>query len=446
MRVLALELSTSSLPPATKVIRDITLDVKSEEHGEQVLNRLNTLPDVRVVASSDRIFLMHLGGKIRVESKFPVNTRNTLSMIYTPGVSRVVKSISADTKNAYTFTSKNNSVAVITDGSAILGMGNLGPLPALPVMEGKAMLFHQFAGIDAWPLCLNTQDPDHIIQAVKTISPTFGGINLEDISAPRCFEIERSLQAALDIPVMHDDQHGTAVVILGALLNALKVTHRSIKEVSVVVIGLGAAGTACCELLLGAGVTKLKGCDKKGLVLDLPVQELLDHRQNLHPFIKYDEPTGTLQDALKNAHVVIGLSSAQVLRPEDLALMASDPIVFALANPDPEISPDLAMPHCRVYASGRSDYPNQCNNLLSFPGIFRGALDVQATTINESMLLAASHALSSLVPDSALSEEYIIPSVFDKHVVPKLAKAVAQAAKESGVARRTKKESDEEDL
>ena len=428
----------------TKVIRDITLDVQSEEHGERVMKRLNSLADVRVIASSDRIFLMHLGGKIRVESKFPVKTRNTLSMVYTPGVGRVVKAIAADEKKAYSFTTKNNSIAVVTDGSAILGLGNLGPLAALPVMEGKAMLFHQFAGIDAWPLCLNTQDSEEIIRTVVAISPSFGGINLEDISAPRCFDIERRLQAELDIPVMHDDQHGTAVVILGALLNALKVTRRTINEITVVVLGLGAAGTACCELLLGAGVTRLKGCDKQGLVLDRPVEELLPHRHMLRSIIPYDQPTGTLQDALKDAHVIIGLSSANILKPEDLALMAKDPIVFALANPDPEILPEVAIPHCRVYASGRSDYPNQCNNLLSFPGIFRGALDVQAKTINEPMLIAAAHALSKMIPDSALSEEYIIPSVFDKQVVPKVAKAVSQAAIDSGVARRTKKEMEEE--
>lgn len=428
----------------TKVIRDITLDVQSEEHGERVMKRLNSLADVRVIASSDRIFLMHLGGKIRVESKFPVKTRNTLSMVYTPGVGRVVKAIAADEKKAYSFTTKNNSIAVVTDGSAILGLGNLGPLAALPVMEGKAMLFHQFAGIDAWPLCLNTQDSEEIIRTVLAISPSFGGINLEDISAPRCFDIERRLQAELDIPVMHDDQHGTAVVILGALLNALKVTRRTINEITVVVLGLGAAGTACCELLLGAGVTRLKGCDKQGLVLDRPVEELLPHRHTLRSIIPYDQPTGTLQGALKDAHVIIGLSTANILKPEDLALMAKDPIVFALANPDPEILPEAAIPHCRVYASGRSDYPNQCNNLLSFPGIFRGALDVQAKTINEPMLIAAAHALSKMIPDSALSEEYIIPSVFDKQVVPKVAKAVSQAAIDSGVARRTKKDMEEE--
>ena len=428
----------------TRVIRDITVDVQSEEHGKRVLDRLNQLPDIRVIASSDRIFLMHLGGKIRMESKFPINTRNSLSMVYTPGVGRVVKSISQDEKQAYTFTSKSNSIAVVTDGSAILGLGNLGPLAALPVMEGKAMLFHQFAGIDAWPLCLNTQNSEDIIQTVLAIAPTFGGINLEDISAPRCFEIEQRLQQELEIPVMHDDQHGTAVVILGALLNALKVTGRSIQEITVVVIGLGAAGIACCALLLEAGITKLRGCDKQGWVLKQPITKLLPHRHNLRPLVQYEEPTGTLQDALTDAHVVIGLSTANVLKPEDITLMAKDPIVLALANPDPEISPELAIPHCRVYASGRSDYPNQCNNLLSFPGIFRGALDVQAKSINEPMLLAAAKALSKIVPETALSEEYILPSVFDKQVVPKVAKAVAQAAIESGIARRTKKEAEEE--
>ena len=428
----------------TKVIRDITVDVQSEEHGERVLNRLNALPDIQVIASSDQIFLMHLGGKIRVESKFPIKTRNTLSMVYTPGVGRVVKSIAKDEQQAYAFTSKSNSIAIVTDGSAILGLGNLGPLAALPVMEGKAMLFHQFAGIDAWPLCLNTQNSEEIIQTVLAISPTFGGINLEDISAPRCFEIEQRLQQELQIPVMHDDQHGTAVVILGALLNALKVVERPIQDITVVVVGLGAAGIACCQLLLGAGITRLRGCDKQGWVLNQPLTELLSQRHNLRSLIQYDAPTGTIQDALQDAHVVIGLSTANALQSEDLALMAKDPIVFALANPDPEISPELAIPYCRVYASGRSDYPNQCNNLLSFPGIFRGALDVQAKTINEPMLLAAANALSRMVPESALSEEYILPSVFDKQIVPKVAKAVAQAAIDSGIARRTKKEVEEE--
>jgi malate dehydrogenase (oxaloacetate-decarboxylating) len=311
-------------------------------------------------------------------------------------------------------------------------------------MEGKAMLFQQFAGIDAWPLCLNTQDSEKIIQTVLAIAPTFGGINLEDISAPRCFEIEQRLQRELEIPVMHDDQHGTAVVILAALLNALQVVDRQIQDITIVVIGLGAAGIACCELLLGAGITRLRGCDKQGWVLNRTITELLPHRHNLRTLIQYDAPTGTIQDALTDAHVVIGLSTANILKSENLAVMANDPIVFALANPDPEISPELAIPHCRVYASGRSDFPNQCNNLLSFPGIFRGALDVQAKSINEPMLLAAAKALSKIVPESALSEEYILPSVFDKQIVPKVSKAVAQAAIDSGIARRTKKETEED--
>ncbi|MCA9471219.1 MAG: NAD-dependent malic enzyme [Nitrospira sp.] len=424
----------------TTVIRDVTFDAQSEEHGDRVLKRLHALPDVTVIAASDNIFMMHLGGKIRVDSKFPIKTRNTLSMVYTPGVGRVVKAIAEDHNKAYTFTSKQNSIAVVTDGSAILGLGNLGPEAALPVMEGKVMLLHQFANIDAWPLCLSTQDPDEIVQTVLAIAPGFGGINLEDISAPRCFEIERRLRDRLEIPLMHDDQHGTAVVILAALLNALKVTKRRLNQVKIVVVGLGAAGTACTKLLIQAGATSILGCDKNGLVLDQPINILRECCQDLHTQIHYDRPTGTLQDALEDAHVVIGLSSKNVLTPQDLAMMAKDSIVFALANPDPEISPQDATPYCQVYASGRSDYPNQCNNLLAFPGIFRGALNVQAKTINEAMLLAASQALANLVPSSALNEEYIIPSVFDKKVVSHVAKAVAKAAVEHNVARRQMKQ------
>lgn len=422
-----------------KVVRDITFDAKSEEHGEQVLKRLNALPDVKVLHSSDRIFMMHLGGKIEVGSKFQIKTRNTLSMAYTPGVGRVAQAIAKDPTKVYTFTCKSNSVAVVTDGSAVLGLGNLGPQAALPIMEGKVMLFHQFAGIDAWPICLNTQDPDEIVRAVTLIAPGFGGINLEDISAPRCFDIERRLQAALDIPVMHDDQHGTAVVILAALTNALKVTDRKIEDVKIVVNGLGAAGIACCELLLAAGVTGLVGVDRNGLVLSGSLAELRDHRHDLISIIQYHQPSGTLQDALKDADIFIGLSTGNILTVADLDLMVKEPIVFALANPDPEIAPDLAINHCRIFASGRSDYPNQCNNLLAFPGMFRGALDVQAKTINEDMQLAAAQALAEVVPESALSEEYIVPSVFDRHVVQKVSKAVAKAAYESGVARRSPK-------
>ncbi len=424
----------------SKVIRDITFDTANEEHGQDILHKLAQLPHTKVISASDRIFMMHLGGKIHVGSKFKIQTRNTLSMAYTPGVGRVCKAIAEDRSLAYRFTCKSNAVAVVTDGSAVLGLGNLGPEASLPVMEGKVMLFHQFAGIDAWPLCLSTQDPDEIVRTVKAIAPSFGGINLEDISAPRCFEIERRLQAELDIPVMHDDQHGTAVVVLAALLNALKVTKQRLADVNIVVNGLGAAGTACCQLLLAAGAQHLKGCDKNGLVLLGLGDELRAQRHTLTDLIQYDRPLGTLYDALRGADVFIGLSTGNVLHPQDLDLMSPDPIIFALANPDPELSPEAAHEHCRIYASGRSDYPNQSNNLLAFPGMFRGALDVQAKTINEAMQLAAADALAHVIPDSSLSEEYIIPSVFDKHVVPQIAKAVALAAEETGVARRPPKE------
>jgi malate dehydrogenase (oxaloacetate-decarboxylating) len=428
---------------ADRMVRDITFDVQNEAHGEKVLARLGDLPHVTVLSASDRIFLLHLGGKIRVQSKLPLSTRNILSMVYTPGVGRVSQAIAKDPAKAYAFTSKCNSVAVVTDGSAVLGLGNLGPEAALPVMEGKAMLFKELAGIDAWPLCLNTQNPDHIVQTILTIAPGFGAINLEDISAPRCFEIERRLRAALDIPVMHDDQHGTAVVILAALTNALTLTGKKIEDVRVVVNGLGAAGTACCRMLLAAGVSHLVGCEPQGIVLHGEPEQLRACRTDLSKCITADRPHGTLQDALVGADIFIGLSVGNILTADDLERMTPDRIVFAMANPDPEVPPQLAESHCRIFATGRSDFPNQINNALVFPGIFRGALDVQAREINEAMKLAAATALAECVPPSALSEDYIIPSLFDKDVVPRVAKAVAAAARDTGVARRRTKLSDE---
>lgn len=420
----------------TRMVRDVTFDVHNEEHGERVLARLSTLPDVTVLSASDRIFLLHLGGKIRVEGKIPINTRNVLSMVYTPGVGRVSLAIARDKSKVYAFTSKSNSVAVITDGSAVLGLGNLGPEAALPVMEGKVMLFKELAGIDAWPVCLNTQDPDEIVRIVEGIAPGFGAINLEDISAPRCFEIERRLKASLDMPVMHDDQHGTAVVILAALTNALTVTGKRIEDIRVVVNGLGAAGTACCRMLLAAGVSHLLGCDKEGIILSGTPEQLRACRTDLAACLTRTAPIGNLRDALKGADVFIGLSVGNILTADDLDLMAPDRIVFAMANPDPEVSPELAASHCRIFATGRSDYPNQINNALAFPGIFRGALDVQATRITEGMKLAAAQAIAHAIPPGALSEEYIIPSLFDKTVVPQVARAVAAAARENRVARR----------
>lgn len=423
----------------TRMVRDVTFDVQDEGHGERVIARLNALPEVTVLSVSDRIFLLHLGGKIGVHGKFPITTRNVLSMVYTPGVGRVAQAIAKDKSKVYAFTSKSNSVAVVTDGSAVLGLGNLGPEAALPVMEGKVMLFKELAGIDAWPLCLDTQDPDEIVRIIQGVAPGFGAINLEDIGAPRCFEVERRLKASLDIPVMHDDQHGTAVVILAALTNALTVTGKRLEDVRVVVNGLGAAGTACCRMLLAAGVAHLVGCDKEGIILSGEADRLCACRTDLTVCFTRDRPQGTLRDALKGADVFIGLSVGNILSAQDLDLMAPDRIVFAMANPDPEVPPELAASHCRIFATGRSDYPNQINNALAFPGIFRGALDVQASQITEAMTLAAAKAIAKVIPAGALSEDYIIPSLFDKDVVPRVARAVAAAARESGVARRRPK-------
>jgi malate dehydrogenase (oxaloacetate-decarboxylating) len=423
-----------------RMVRDITFDAMSEAHAEKVVARLRSMPGLKVRSASDRVFLIHLGGKISTRSKVPIRTRNALSMTYTPGVARVCRAIAADPDKAYAFTSKVNSVAVVSDGSAILGLGNLGPAAAMPVMEGKIMLLKEFADIDGWPLCLSTQDPDEIVAAVKAIAPTFGGINLEDISAPRCFSIEERLKEALDIPVMHDDQHGTAVVLLAALLNALKVIGKDISKIKVVVNGLGAAGTACCKILLAAGVQNLVGCDRKGAVLNAAGDGLAAARSDLRGNIVFEKPFATLHDALTGADVFIGVSAGNLLTVDDLYTMAPDRIVFAMANPEPEIAPDKALPHCRVMATGRSDYPNQVNNLLAFPGIFRGALDVRARTINEEMKLAAAHAIAGMIPDDHLTEDYIVPSVFDRHVVRAVARAVSHAAQETGVARRSHRE------
>lgn len=423
-----------------RMIRDITFDAQSEAHAEAILEMLRKTPKLKVRSASDRVFLLHLGGKISTRSKISLRTRNTLSMAYTPGVARVTRAIAADPDKVYAFTSKANSVAVVTDGSAILGLGNLGPEAALPVMEGKVMLFKEFADIDGWPICLASQDVDTIVQTIMAVAPSFGGINLEDISAPRCFEIERRLREQLDIPVMHDDQHGTAVALLGALLNGLKVIGKEIGDIKVVVNGLGAAGIACCKILLAAGVKHLVGCDRNGVVLNTDIQSVDTVTTDLQNHINYNQGTGTLKEALVGAHVFIGVSVGNILQRDDLETMHPDRILFAMANPEPEISPAVALHHCRILATGRSDYPNQVNNLLAFPGIFRGALDVRARVINEEMKLAAAHAIANIIPEEHLTEDYIVPSVFDKKVVRAVAKAVAEAATASGVARRQPQE------
>jgi malate dehydrogenase (oxaloacetate-decarboxylating) len=390
---------------------------------------------VTVTAISDRVFLAHLGGKITTHSKLPLKTRDDLSIAYTPGVARICWAIAKDKSTSHNLTIRKNTVAVVSDGSAILGIGNLGPEAAMPVMEGKAQLFKEFGGVDAFPLCIDVHDVDGIVNFVKAVAPTFGGINLEDIAAPKCFEIERRLKKELDIPVFHDDQHGTAIVMLAGMTNALKIVQKNLADVRIVVSGVGASGTACTKILLAAGAKDIVGCDSKGVVhlgrTDLNPEKL--------EYAKLTNPRGvkgTLQDALKGADVFVGLSTKGLLKRADLETMAAKPIVFAMANPDPEITPEEAGSSVAVMATGRSDYPNQINNVLAFPGVFRGALDAGATDINEEMKVAAAHAIASLVQPHELSPEYIIPSTFHPRVGRVVARAVKEAAQRSGVCRK----------
>jgi malate dehydrogenase (oxaloacetate-decarboxylating) len=428
----------------SRVIRDVTVNVSSDIIGNEVRRVVEALEGVRIISVSDSTFLAHIGGKIRIEPKMPVKTRKDLSVVYTPGVARVSMAIAADPAKAFALTIKRNTVAVVSDGTAVLGLGDIGPLGALPVMEGKAALFKQFADIDAFPICLDTKDVDEIVETVVRIAPVFGGINLEDISAPRCFEVEQRLSERLDIPVMHDDQHGTAVVILAALINAAKVVGKAMDELTVVVSGSGAAGTATIKMLLGAGVRDIIPVDRNGA---LTREERYDnaHWRWLAEHTNRQNRRGSLSDVLAGADVFIGVSAPGILTPDHISAMARDPIVFAMANPTPEIMPDIAAPVAAVVATGRSDFPNQVNNLLAFPGIFRGALDVRASRITERMKLAAAYAIASIVTDEERSAEYIIPSVFDPRVVDAVAKAVGAAAADEGVARRTLVLADNED-
>ncbi|MGE5676060.1 MAG: NAD-dependent malic enzyme [Mycobacterium leprae] len=422
------------------VVRDVTIGVDNQEHGDRVVAAIAALPGVKVLHVSDRIFLAHLGGKIEVNAKVPVKTREDLSTVYTPGVANVCMAIHDDPEKAYTLTIKKNCVAVVSDGTAVLGLGDIGPEAAMPVMEGKAMLFKQFAGVDAFPICLNTKDPEEIIKAVKWLAPTFGGINLEDISSPRCFYVEERLKAELDIPVFHDDQHGTAVVVLSGLMNACKVVGKKLEDVHVVITGIGAAGVAISKMLILAGVKNIVGVDKFGIVergKEYPTNPMWQwYAENTNP----ENRKGTLMEAIKGADIFIGVSGPGVLKVEHLKAMAKDPIVFAMANPTPEIDPEEAAPYVKVLATGRSDYPNQVNNLLCFPGMFRGALNCRARQINDAMKLAAAKAIASVIAPEELSSEYIIPSVFNKKVVELVAAAVEQAAYDTGMARRERRQ------
>ncbi|HEY5189872.1 MAG TPA: NAD-dependent malic enzyme, partial [Solirubrobacteraceae bacterium] len=419
-------------------VRDITVETGDAADWPRLTDAVNGIPGARVLDTTDRTFMLHIGGKIEVTNKSPLKTRDDLSMAYTPGVARVCSAIHEDPDKAFQYTIKRNTVAVVSDGSAVLGLGNIGARAAMPVMEGKAMLFKEFAGVDAFPICLDTQDPDEIVAAVKAIAPGFGGINLEDISAPRCFEIEDRLKADLDIPVFHDDQHGTAVVVLAALLNSLTLTGQRIGDIRVVVIGLGAAGIAVSKILLEAGVRHLIGCDSQGAVhVERP-----DYLEGRMPAAKRalteqsneEHRSGGPAEMLEGADLLIGLSGARVIPAEALDRMNRDPIVFAMANPNPEVLVEEALPRVRILATGRSDFPNQINNVLCFPGVFRGALDVRAREITETMKTAAARAIADIVSGDELREDYIIPSVFNREVVGAVAAAVAEEARESGAA------------
>jgi malate dehydrogenase (oxaloacetate-decarboxylating) len=420
-----------------KRVREFTVDARDQAHWEQIMRAIGSTRGARVLEYTDRTLQMHKGGKISQHNKYPLKTRDDLSMAYTPGVARVCQEIFADRSKAFEYTIKRNTVAVVSDGSAVLGLGNIGPEAAMPVMEGKAMLFKEFADVDAFPICLATQDPDEIVEAVQLIAPTFGGINLEDISAPRCFAIEERLWETLDIPVFHDDQHGTAVVVMAALFNALKIVGKPIESLRVLMVGLGAAGVAVTKMMHASGVTDIIGCDRAGAIsTERPDYGEMSsikrwYAQNSNP----NKLSGQPADVIEGTDMFIGLSGPGVIEPDALGGMNEDAIVFAMANPTPEVMPEDAEPYVRIMATGRSDYPNQINNVLCFPGIFRGALDAGAPRITEEMKLAAAHGIANVVTDEDLSEDYIIPSVFDRDVAPAVAEAVVEEARRAGIAR-----------
>ena len=417
-----------------KMIRDITVNASNEEHEKAIVRSIKTVAVVKVLRVMDRTFSSHDGGKIEIKNKLPVRDRSDLSQVYTPGVARVCMDIHQNKEHAYRYTIKGNSVAIVSDGTAVLGLGDIGPEAALPVMEGKAMIFKEFAGIDAYPIVLATKDVDEIVDTVRSIAPAFGGINLEDISAPRCFEVEKRLRKMLDIPVFHDDQHGTAVVVLAALINVSRLLKRNIKKFKVVVVGAGAAGSATARILLASGIKDIIVCDKAGALYAGRKQDRDPAKRELAKETNPRKVRGNISDAMKGADVFIGLSAPNVITAEDIQRMSKTPVVFALANPDPEIRPEEAMPLVRVMATGRSDYPNQINNMLGFPGIFRGLLDVRARGVNEAVKLAAARAIAHTVEEDELHEDYIIPSIFDRKVSASVAAAVAEVAKKTGLA------------
>ena len=415
-----------------RMVRELTVQTHDEAHEQRIADALDALPGVKVLSVKDLTFAYHEGGKIRVCGTREPLEPDELAIAYTPGVGRVSLSVAESLDRTYRYTIKGNSVAVVTDGTAVLGLGNIGPMGALPVMEGKALLFKKFAGINAFPICLDVTDPDAVVEVVKAISPGFGAINLEDISAPRCFEIEDRLKRELTIPVFHDDQHGTAIAILSAIHNALSVVDKRIDRVKIVISGVGAAGVACARLLLHAGATDVISCDRSGTLYAGREEHMNPVKQELAEITNPRRLKGDLRQALADAGVFIGVSAGNLLEPSDLKTMSSDPIVFALANPTPEVDPDGARRFARVVATGRSDYPNQINNALVFPGVFRGALDARVKEIDEAMCTAAARALAHMVPREELREDYIIPDAFHPGIAESVAAAVQESAQKRG--------------
>jgi len=415
-------------PIGGKMIVDLTCNASDDDHAQRLEAAVNAIDGAHVRVMSDRTFLMHLGGTIGIAPKVTLKSRDDLSMAYTPGVARISQAIADDPSKVRNLTIKRNTVAVVTDGSAVLGLGNIGPEAALPVMEGKALLFKQFANVDAWPVCLDTQDVDEIVRIVQCIAPVYGGINLEDISAPRCFEIEARLRELLNIPVFHDDQHGTAIVVFAALVNSLRLVKKNIGDVRVALMGVGAAGVAIAKLLMAEGVGDIVGVNSRGII-DENDPSLDTDRRWLAESTNKDKLRGGIGDALKGADVFIGVSGPNLVTEEQIASMAPDAIVFALANPAPEIDPAIARRHAAIVATGRSDEPNQINNVLAFPGIFRGLLDAGASRVTEEVELAAAHAIADIVQESELSVDYIIPTVFNTKVSKAVSDAVERVAR-----------------
>jgi malate dehydrogenase (oxaloacetate-decarboxylating) len=423
----------------TETVRELTVDASDPEHWSRIVTAVEQVPDARLLETTDRTLELHRGGKLYTGMKTGIKTRDDLSMAYTPGVARVCMEIAGDREKAFEYTIKKNTVAVVSDGTAVLGLGDIGPEAAMPVMEGKAVLFKEFADVDAFPICLDTKDPDEIVAAVKALAPAFGGINLEDISSPRCFEIENRLIEELDIPVFHDDQHGTAIVTLAAVLNACRLTGRRIQDLRVAMVGAGAAGVAVSRILMAAGVTDIVAADRRGAIhrerpdyaegsMNAPKIWLAEHTNDAHR-------DGLPAEILEGTDLFIGLSAPGIVTARDLERMNPDPFVFAMANPTPEVAPEEAAAYARIVATGRSDYPNQINNVLAFPGVFRGVLDVRAPRITDEMKMAAAQGIASIVADDELSEDYIVPSVFNRDVTRAVASAVAHEAECSGIAR-----------